>query len=115
MYRLISEPLEINKVASMNRRTPGHVVVKFEYSRHIGPKFVHGGVRLRFDSVRPYSSNHAPSCRRTITMRKFGPPWKAPCLNAAERWARAKSCLRVLSGKGDTCATSFEKAARAVT
>jgi hypothetical protein len=47
--------LEIKKVAPMNHRTPGQVVVTFEYSRHMGPKCEHGGVRLRFDSLRPYS------------------------------------------------------------
>jgi len=37
------------------KKDPGQVEVAFEFSRHLGPRFVHGGVRLQFDSSRPYS------------------------------------------------------------
>lgn len=35
--------------------TPGQVEVTFEYSRHLGPRFDHGGVTLSFDALQPYS------------------------------------------------------------
>jgi hypothetical protein len=34
---------------------PGEVEVFFEFRRHLGPRFVHGAVRLQFDSSQPYS------------------------------------------------------------
>ena len=34
---------------------PGQVEVSFRYARHLGPRFVHGAVTLRFDSLQPYS------------------------------------------------------------
>lgn len=33
----------------------GQVSISFEYSRHLGPRYVHGAVRLRFDAFRAYS------------------------------------------------------------
>jgi hypothetical protein len=33
---------------------PGQVEVTFEYSRHVGPRFVHGAVTLLFDALQPY-------------------------------------------------------------
>jgi len=37
------------------RRNPGQVEISFRYSRHVGPTHIHGGLTLRFDSLRPYS------------------------------------------------------------
>lgn len=34
---------------------PGQVVIAFEYARHLGPRFIHGAVRLQFDALQPYS------------------------------------------------------------
>ena len=34
---------------------PGQIEVTLEYSRHVGPRFIHGGVTLSFDSLQPYS------------------------------------------------------------
>lgn len=36
-------------------KTPGQVTISFEYLRHLGPRYVHGAVCLRFDAFRPYS------------------------------------------------------------
>ncbi len=38
-----------------NARYPGQVEISFRYSRHVGGTFVHGGLTLQFDSLRPYS------------------------------------------------------------
>jgi hypothetical protein len=43
------------QASSITSTEPGQVVVSFEFSRHVGPRFVHGGLRLRFDLSRPYS------------------------------------------------------------
>lgn len=34
---------------------PGQVEITFRYSRHVGPKFVHGGLTLQFDALQPYA------------------------------------------------------------
>lgn len=39
----------------MNTKGPGQIEVTFEYSRHVGSRFIHGSVTLSFDSLRPYS------------------------------------------------------------
>ena len=36
-------------------KKPGQIEVTLNYSRHVGGKFVHGGVTLQFDSLRPYA------------------------------------------------------------
>jgi len=36
-------------------KKPGQVEVTFHYSRHMGPRFIHGGVTISFDSFQPYS------------------------------------------------------------
>jgi hypothetical protein len=38
-----------------NRKETGQVEINFTYRRHLGPKFIHGGVTLKFDSFQPYS------------------------------------------------------------
>ena len=37
------------------RHHPGQVEITFRYSRHVGPKFIDGGLTLRFDALRPYA------------------------------------------------------------
>src|SRR5262249_52932732 len=37
------------------RDAPGQVEITFRYSRHVGPRQVHGGLTLQFDSLRPYA------------------------------------------------------------
>ncbi len=39
----------------MPRQQTGQVEITFEFNRHLGGKFLHGGVRLRFDSMQKYS------------------------------------------------------------
>lgn len=39
----------------IKRKETGQVEINFEYRRHIGPKFHHGAVRIKFDSLQPYS------------------------------------------------------------
>jgi hypothetical protein len=44
------------KGKGMNHKEhPGQVQITFSYSRHVGPTFIHGGLTLQFDSLRPYS------------------------------------------------------------
>ena len=38
----------------MNSKGLGQIEVTFEYSRHVGPRYIHGAVTLLFDSLRPY-------------------------------------------------------------
>ena len=40
---------------NIKRKEAGQVEISFTYRRHMGPKFIHGSVKLRFDSLRPYS------------------------------------------------------------
>ena len=39
---------------SASRSHPGQVEITFRYMRHVGGKYVHGGLTLQFDSLRPY-------------------------------------------------------------
>src|SRR5262245_38282917 len=36
-------------------RRPGQVDITMRYLRQVGPKNIHGGLTLRFDSLRPYA------------------------------------------------------------
>jgi hypothetical protein len=57
-------------------KSPGQVEVTFEFSRHVGPRFVHGALTLSFDALRPYAfiskaqwpstDNYEPSIRRAV-------------------------------------------------
>jgi hypothetical protein len=38
----------------MPQQQTGQVEISLDYQRHLGGKFVHGGVRLRFDSTKQY-------------------------------------------------------------
>jgi hypothetical protein len=96
----------------MDRR----VLVTFEYSRHMGPKFVHGGVSLRFDSSQPYSfesrvrwpaDNYDAHVRAAVESVLL------------ERCGVLDMCRVVLESiawhEVDSCALGFERAARAAT
>ncbi len=37
------------------RKNPGQVSITFEYARHVGPKYLHGAVKLSFDAMQSYS------------------------------------------------------------
>jgi hypothetical protein len=37
------------------RTNPGQVEIAFEYSRHLGAKFIHGAVRIQLNALQPYS------------------------------------------------------------
>jgi hypothetical protein len=39
----------------MSHGGPGQVEISITYRRHIGPTFVHGGLTLQFDSLKPYA------------------------------------------------------------
>jgi hypothetical protein len=55
---------------------PGQIEITFRYSRHVGGEYVHGGLTLQFDSLRPYSfvsrtqwpstDNHETSIREAV-------------------------------------------------
>src|SRR5215470_12048946 len=38
-----------------NGKHPGQVEITFRYSRHIGPRHIHGGLTLQFDALKPYA------------------------------------------------------------
>jgi hypothetical protein len=92
-------------------------MVSFEYSRHMGPRYVHGGVRLRFDSLRPYSfesraqwpatDNYEAQIRAVVESVLL------------ERCGALDRCQVVLEDimwhDVDSCAVGFEKAARVAT
>jgi len=40
---------------NIKREQVGQVEVDFTYRRHLGPKIEHGAVKIRFDSLQPYS------------------------------------------------------------
>ena len=35
--------------------SPGQVEISLEFERHLGPRFVHGGLKVSFDALQPYS------------------------------------------------------------
>ncbi|WP_065751947.1 hypothetical protein [Bradyrhizobium paxllaeri] len=61
----------------------GQIEASFGYRRHVGPKYIHGCVTLRFDSSRPYafvsqahwpaSDNYDEAIRETVeqTLREY--------------------------------------------
>ena len=100
----------------MNHRTPGQVVVTFEFSRHMGPKYEQGGVRLRFDSLRPYSFES----RAQWPTDNYDAQVRAAVERVLlERCGTLHMCQVVLEDivwdEVDSCAIGFEKAARAAT
>ena len=36
-------------------QSAGQVSISFEYTRHIGPRYIHGGVTILFDALKNYS------------------------------------------------------------
>jgi hypothetical protein len=40
---------------NIERKEAGQVEINFTFRRHIGPKFNHGAVRIKFDSLQSYS------------------------------------------------------------
>jgi hypothetical protein len=101
----------------MDHRAPGQVLVTFEYSRHMGPRFVHGGVSLRFDSLRPYSFE---SRARWPAEANYEAQVRAAVESVLlERCGALDVCHVVLESiawhEVDSCAIGFEKAARAAT
>jgi len=38
-----------------HNKRPGQIEITFSYLRHVGPRYVHGGLTLQFDSLRPYA------------------------------------------------------------
>jgi hypothetical protein len=103
--------------ASVSYSGPGQVVVSFEFSRYTGPRFVHGAVRLRFDSRRPYSfesrvrwpasDNYEAEIRREVEAV------------LREHLGSLDSCEVVLEDitwdQVASCAAGFARAARAAT
>ncbi len=98
-------------------RPPGQVLVTFEYSRHVGPKHVHGGVSLRFDSQRPYSFE---SRARWPAGDNYEAQVRAAVESVLlERCGALETCRVVLESivwdEVNSCVIGFERAARAAT
>ena len=101
----------------MSSRGPGQVLVTFEYSRHVGPKYVHGGVRLRFDSSQPYSFES----RAQWPEGENYEAWVRAAVESvlSERCGSLDRCRVVLEDivwdEVNSCALGFEQAARVAT
>lgn len=54
VWRFRALYIELDLKSPMNT-SAGQVTISFEYSRHLGSRFVHGSVQLSFDAFRPYS------------------------------------------------------------
>ena len=101
----------------MPRQQIGQVEIAFEFNRHVGGKFLHGGVRLRFDSMQQYSfmsqatwpttDNYEDAIRTSIEEV------------LAEKMGRLTSTSVVLLGVTwdviSSCEAGFRMAARAAT
>jgi hypothetical protein len=93
------------------------VVVSFEFSRHVGPRFVHGAVRLRFDSLRPYSFE---SRARWPTTDNYEAEFRREVEAVLrERLGSVDRCQVILEDitwdAVNSCAAGFARAARAAT
>jgi hypothetical protein len=95
---------------------PGYVTVRFEYSRHVGPRNVHGAVVIQFSPASafqftsaaqwPTSANYTAAIERAVR----------DVLTA--RGALSLTCCKLLSVGWDataSCEVGFEAAARAAT
>jgi hypothetical protein len=96
---------------------PGQVEITFRYSRHVGPKYIHGGLTLQFDSLQPYAfvsrarwpstDNYETSIREAVEQVLH------------ERQGHTESTLVVLThiewDEVDSCEIGFQRAAAAAT
>jgi hypothetical protein len=96
---------------------PGQVEITLRYSRHIGPKHVHGGLTLQFDSLQPYafvSSAQWPSTDNYETSIR-----EAVERVLQERQGHTESTLVVLThiewDEVASCEVGFQRAAAAAT
>lgn len=101
----------------MSGRGPGQVLVAFEYSRHVGPKYIHGGVRLCFDSSQPYSFESRVQWPEGANYEALVRATVESVLN--ERCGSLDRCRVVLEDivwdEVNSCALGFQKAARTAT
>lgn len=98
-------------------KSTGEVEIGFRYERHLGPRFIHGGVTLQFGGAGAYaftstanwpgSENYDEAIRLVVeaTLREVQGHLRSPhvCLKEIE-WDAVSSCQR-----------GFENAARAAT
>jgi hypothetical protein len=98
-------------------KRPGQVEITFRYSRHVGPRYVHGGLTLKFDSLQPYAfMSHArwPSTANYETAIR-----EAVEQVLKERQGHTESTLVVLTHveweEVDSCEVGFKRAAAAAT
>jgi hypothetical protein len=96
---------------------PGQVEITLRYSRHVGPKHVHGGLTLQFDSLQPYafvSSAQWPSTDNYETSIR-----EAVEQVLQERQGHTESTLVVLThiewDEVASCEVGFQRAAAAAT
>jgi hypothetical protein len=96
---------------------PGQVEVTVEYLRHVGPRLVHGGVTLSFDSLQPYSfsseaswpggDNYESAVRQGV---------EGELLRHLGSLTRTRVVLKRISWDSvSSCQAGFERAARAAT
>ena len=97
--------------------TIGQVEVSFSFSRHVGPRYVHGAVTLQFDGLLPYSfvsqakwptgGNYDAAVRRAVEAAL------SDRLGALERVA--VTLKRIEFDPVNSSQLGFERAARAAT
>jgi hypothetical protein len=95
---------------------PGQVEVTIEYFRHVGPRYVHGGLTLSFDSLQPYSfsseaswpnaaDNYETNVRIAVEQK---------LVKRLGRLERTRVILKRISWDSvSSCQDGFERAARA--
>jgi hypothetical protein len=96
---------------------PAQVEVSFEFSRHMGPRFVHGGVTLSFDADKPYAfvseatwptpDNYESTIREAV---------EVVLIERQGGLERTRVLLkRIMWHEIDSCESGFRQAARAAT
>jgi len=101
----------------MEARSLGQVSVTFEFSRHVGPRYIHGGVTLQFDSLRPHSFE---SRANWPTTDQYEADIRGEVERVLlERLGSLDHCQVTLKGitwdAVNSCAAGFAQAARAAT
>ena len=85
------------------RTNPGEVTVSFEFSRHVGPRFVHGAVTLQFSrgngfefrSEAAWPQEHYTAAIEGAVrdvLSELGALESTACLLRSVRWDEVNSC-----------------------
>jgi hypothetical protein len=96
--------------------SPGYVTVRFEYSRHVGPRHVHGAVAIELS---PASAYQFTTAARWPTSEDYTAVIESTIREVlTARGALSQTSCKLLSVGWDaaaSCEVGFEAAARAAT